>query len=184
MEEKKKRSLLTVFLIIGLIGIGFYLVIRGILILLSTYSMSGMMDDMKKDSYVTVANRFINATRIEIVNEEFVTPSEGQYIAISVDQFDGIENQSPFNANFDMSKSYIIVLNDGRENLKYFSTFVDEKKIGFPLTEETSLTGNSVELNATEKITPIQELGILKKEDLVTNESLSMENYQKLRVYY
>ena len=120
------------------------IVILAILMALAVTSMQRIMDNAKKDTYITTAQQFVNAVRIGVVNMDYATPEGTGCVVVpaSIIELEQGNQTSPFGKKLKDTNSYILIKNSsgtGSNKLSYYVTLTDESNNGFKLTQDTLL---------------------------------------------
>lgn len=148
------------------------IVILGVLMMIAIPSMTRVIENARKNTYVSTAKSFSNQVRYEALQDTYPLPAAGKYIAVATDQIklEKGSKRSSFGADFVKEKSYVIIVNDGvAENAAteadyvyvYFIAMTDAKGNGFVLTEESGLAAGDIlkgKAGNDGQITPIASL--------------------------
>lgn len=139
---------------------------------------------IKQIQTTTVAVKLLDQVKSNVTQNQYVLPQVGSYMVIPVQTIQ-LENpislMSFFQYDYDLEKSYVLILTDQKENkpqYHYFISLIDTFGNGIPLTSEEALTPSSVEIEtAKQKVTSITSLATLSKEQLNGNDSLQLDQY-------
>ncbi len=144
----KKRINKHGFTLIELLAV---IVILAILMTLAITAMSGVIENSKKDTYITTALQYANSVRLSFVNGDYDAtkmPSNGECLAVSTNKvaLESGSHESPFGSAFS-DNSYIIILNastGAEDKYDYFIQMSDGAGNGFGIMQENSLERNLV----------------------------------------
>ena len=145
--EVNKRLNKRGFTLIELLAV---IVILAILMTLAITSMSGVISNAKKDTYITTAQQYVNSVRFKFINGDYATmPGAGGCIAIKANtiELESGKNKSPFDKALDDSLSFIVIANNGTltdPKYEYFVQMFDTDNNGFVLKEENALSKSDV----------------------------------------
>ncbi len=136
------------------------IVILAILMALAVTSMQKIMDDAKKNTYVTTAQQFVNAVRIGVVNMDYATPEGDGCVIVPVSLIDLEQGnqKSPFGKNLKDDNSFILIKNSnasGSNQLSYYVTMADASNNGFKLTIDSVLSKDNVIMRGADGFTGI-----------------------------
>lgn len=151
------------------------IVILGILMLIAIPSVTKYIDKSKKEAYINNAQSYIEAVRKDIISGHIQAPNANQTLIIKLSSIELEKGsaKSPYD-NYETEKSYIMVKNRNNQ-LEYYIAARDKKGNEIPLTNEKSLTTNSVSKNEVSKISPTTDYGV-KDEETKDEETKAITN--------
>lgn len=107
-------------------------------------SLSDYIDDTKKDTFIILAQQASNEVRLNFVNGYYVSPSNGECVAVSINSTN-IDSTTPFDSPISDNSYVIIYNNNGSYN--YYIQMTDLDGNGFGVYEEFDLDRDSVVKN-------------------------------------
>ena len=152
MMKKLNRKGFTLIELLAVI------VILAILMTLAITAMSGYITNAKKDTFVTTAQSYAGAARLNFINGSYnATIARGDCIAVKTSdiELESGSKDSTFGGGYDAPDdgitNYVIISNvalDGADNDKYeyYVQMVDAKGNGFGLMKESDLERSNVVL--------------------------------------
>ena len=112
-------------------------------------SMSDLIDDARKDTFITTAFQYCNEVRMNFIMgdyDSFGNPSNGECLVVTTDSTE-LNDSEPFGYPI-ANNSYVIIYNNNN-SYEYYIQLIDEAGNGFGVYEENSLTSDLiVERNA------------------------------------
>ena len=151
---KNKRG----FTLIELLAV---IVILAVLMAIAIPKVTQYITKSRKDSLITTSKDFISAVRNDATSELFEFPvgvDDVTIISIDLIKLEKGGRKSPFNGAWLPKYSYVAVINAGTvedPDYKYFISIRDSKRYNVALTEEESITRESIIRNdpANSKVT-------------------------------
>ena len=104
-------------------------------------SLSDYIDDTKKDTFITLAFQASNEVRLNFINGYYVSPSNGECVAVSINSTN-IDSTSSFDSPIS-DNSYVIIYNNN-DRYNYYIQMTDFDGNGFGVYEENDLDGDLV----------------------------------------
>lgn len=104
-------------------------------------SLSDYIDDTKKDTFITLALQASNEVRLNFINGYYVSPSNGECVAVSINSTN-IDSTSSFDSPIS-DNSYVIIYNNN-DRYNYYIQMTDFDGNGFGVYEENDLDGDLV----------------------------------------
>lgn len=104
-------------------------------------SLTDYIDDTKKDTFITLALQASNEVRLNFVNGYYVSPSNGECVAVSINSTN-IDSTSPFGSPIS-DNSYVIIYSNN-DSYNYYVQMTDFDGNGFGVYEENDLEGDLV----------------------------------------
>lgn len=145
----KKNS--NAFTLIELLAV---IVILGVIMTIAVPAVVNYITSSRKDSFVLVANQFVDAVKTGATTDEYNLPTSLNEVTIipisSIDLSKGGVT-SPFGTKWVKNKSYVAIINGGTEKdpeYIYYFAAQDEKNYAIPLTVITNITKSTVISNA------------------------------------
>ncbi len=127
------------------------IIILAILMTLAITAMSGYITNAKKDTFVTTAQSYAAAVRLNFINGDYDTIARGDCIAVKTSgiELESGSKDSTFGGGYDNDNSYVVIANvsdSGAESDKYeyYVQMVDSKGNGFGLMREADVERKNV----------------------------------------
>lgn len=177
MKNRKAFTLIELLAVI---------VILAVLLAIAIPKVTQYITKSRKDSYVTTSKDFIDAVRKDTTSEIFDFPigvDDVTIISLDLVKLEKGGKKSPFNGSWLPKYTYVAVINVGTDedpDYEYYIAARDSKRYTIALTEEDSLTRNSIIRNNASgtkvEITPMcgTEDGVYK----VINNIAGLEKYR------
>lgn len=153
MMKKLNRKGFTLIELLAVI------IILAILMTLAITAMSGYITNAKKDTFVTTAQSYASAARLNFVNGDYDQIARGNCIVIKTSEIplESGSKDSPFghpyvaagDAGDENITSYVVIRNvasatDESDRYEYYVQMVDRKGNGFGLMKESDLERENV----------------------------------------
>ena len=127
------------------------IIILAILMTLAITAMSGYITDAKKDTFITTAQQYANATRLSFVNGDYNSIARGNCIAVKTSgiALESGSTESPFGFDYVDDSSYVVISNvssatDESDKYEYYVQMVDSRGNGFGLLREADVERGNV----------------------------------------
>lgn len=141
MKLKDKKG----FTLIELLAV---IVILAILMVLAVTGMTTVMNNARKDTFVTNALQYMNTVRTNMLSGEYdsaiggSTLMDGQCLVVYLGgiELDSGSTNSPFGAKYADSLNYVLIKGSSTGNYAYYMQMVDGNNNGFVLTSQTTLS--------------------------------------------
>lgn len=126
------------------------IIILGVLLLIAIPAMNSVIENAKKDAFVSTAKNYISQVRYEALQQNYTLPGPGQYNVVPVTDITlekGTTENSTFDAKWKTGQAYVVIINDGdstKDTYVYYFAGHDEKNNGMKLTEENAMSRSDV----------------------------------------
>lgn len=141
MKLKDKKG----FTLIELLAV---IVILAILMVLAVTGMTTVMNNARKDTFVTNALQYLNTVRTNMLSGEYddeiggATLGDGACLVVYLGgiELDSGSTNSPFGYQYADANNYVLIQGSSSGNYTYYVQMVDDNNNGFALTSQTTLS--------------------------------------------
>ncbi len=131
------------------------IVILAILLTMAIPAMNTVMENARKNTYITTAQEYAEQVQINALSGDFDLPGVGGAIVVATKNIElqRASDKSTFSATYDYARCYVVVVNDGEttgdgevlsDKYIYFVAMRDTKGNGMTLKDETTLVRNDI----------------------------------------
>ena len=139
LQDKKGFTLIELLAVI---------VILAILMVLAVTGMTTVMNNARKDTFVTNALQYLNTVRTNMLSGEYDSTIGGSTLGTGeclVVYLGGIEldsgsTNSPFGYKYADANNYVLIQGDNGGSYKYYIQMIDGNDNGFTLVPQTTLS--------------------------------------------
>lgn len=131
------------------------IIILGVLLLIAIPAMNTLVENAKKDAFVSTAKNYISQARYEALQGEYELPGLGKYNVVPIQNIElekGSKN-SVYDKAWKDNLAYVVIVNEGsidattgeaKDKFVYYFAAVDVANNGIALTEENTMERDDV----------------------------------------
>lgn len=125
------------------------IIILGVLLLIAVPSMNTVIENSRKDGFVSNATIYISHIRDEAIQGNYELPTAGKFTVVATDLIELYtgSKRSSYDADMDTARTYVIIVNRGtamHDDFVYYYAGRDTKSNGIMLTVESEIVRASV----------------------------------------